>query len=84
MDKVRDTVNFQIGKTEYVPREICEDFNMEDQQFFDLPSIKRTIHSLQEKVKEISLNSSVQVDINESKDRDDGLHEKLGSAICQL
>jgi hypothetical protein len=43
---------------------------IEDEQLFDLPSIKRTIFYLQEKVKEINLNASANSDTVDPRDRE--------------
>ena len=47
---------------------------MEDDLLFDLPSIKRTINFLQEKVKEISICSSVSFDGAENREREVAYH----------
>jgi hypothetical protein len=78
----------QSTKVDYFGKEISEDINFEDEQLFDLPSIKRTINSLQERMKEISLNSSAILDtselLRESRIKEDFIHERIQSEITKF
>lgn len=73
----------QISKADFSGKDSSEETMLDDEQLFDLPSIKRTICSLKEKVKEISLNSSVILDssefVREVKFKEDSIHEKITS-----
>lgn len=88
LEKIKELHLSQSTKTDCLQKEGEEDMGFDDEQLFDLPSIRRTINTLQERVKQISLNSSAFLDssqlLRQSRIKDDFINQRISLQVVKI